>query len=254
MYKLSVCCQKGGVGKSTTALALGTELSKAGYSVLFVDTDAQANLTRTQLEEPFTIGLYDVLTDRKIKTMQGIVRGRNGAILPSDSRMGHGGKYAPLYGANPEYRLKTALQEIENEYDIAIIDSPPTLGDMTIAVLTASDGVLVPTRADRYSVYGVQEFYSTFQTVKEQTTNSKIKMLGIIVTAFNGRATLARGVLGTLKEQAHKLGTKLYEPPIRATIAATEWQYIGIQGTSTAQRDYAELTKQLIVDIKLKRR
>ena len=254
MYTLTVTCQKGGTGKTTTALAVGAELDKAGYRVLFVDTDQQANLTRTQLEKPFTVGLYDVLTDKKISTAQGITDSRNGHILPSDSRMGQGGKYSPLYGSEPEYRLKNALQAVADQYDVCIIDTPPTLGELTIAALTAADGVIVPTRADRYSVYGVQELYQTFQTVKQQTTNHSVKMLGVVVTQYNGRATLARDVLETLKDQARKLGTKVYEPPIRATIAATEWQYLGYQGTSTAARDYAEITQQLITDMKLKRR
>lgn len=253
MYTLTVACQKGGVGKTTTALSIGAELTKAGYRVLFVDADAQANLTRTQLDQPFTTGLYDVLTDRRTATKQGIIEGRNGHILPSDSRMGQGGKYSPLYGESPEYRLKTALQDVSKQYDVCIIDTPPTLGELTIAALTAADGVIVPTRADRYSVYGVQELYQTYQTVKEQTTNSRVKMLGVVVSQYNGRASLARDVLGTLKDQARKLGTKVYDPPIRATVAAVEWQYLGYVGASTAQKDYAEITAQLINDMKLKR-
>ena len=254
MYTLTVTCQKGGTGKTTSCLALGAELTRAGYNVLFVDADPQANLTKTQLDKPFTVGLYDVLSNRKVTTAKGIVKGRNGFVLPSDSRLGQGGKYSPLYGESPEYRLKMALQDVSKQYDVCIIDTPPTLGELTIAALTAADGVIVPTRADRYSVLGLQELWKTIDTIRNETTNARLKILGVIVTQFNGRSVLAREVLKTLNDEAKKLKTKVYEPPIRNTISAQEWQYTGYTTGSTAAKDYAEITKQLITDMKLKRR
>lgn len=253
MYTITVSCQKGGTGKTTTALAVGAELNKAGYRVLFADCDPQANLTRAELEQPFTAGLYDVLRGTH-KTAAGITAGRNGHILPSDGRMAQGGKLAPLYGAEPEYRLKRALRAVANEYDVAVIDTAPTLGEITVAALIAADGVVVPVRADRYSLYGLQDFYSTFETVREQTTNTRLTLLGIILTDYSGRSTLARDVADAIRAQAGKLKTKVYDPPIRRTIAATEWQYTGYSAGSTAAKDYQEITAQIICDVKLEGR
>lgn len=253
MYTLTVSCQKGGTGKTTTAVAVGAELSRAGYRVLFVDCDAQANMTKAEIEAPFTVGLYDVLTNRKTKTTDGIVASRNGYILPSDTRMAQGGKLAPLYGSEPEYRIKRALQAVENDFDVCIIDTAPTLGEMTIAALVAADGVIVPVRADRYSLYGLQDFHNTFMTVKEQTTNRAVKLLGVVITQYSGRSSLARDIADAIRDQAKKLKTKVYEPPVRSTISATEWQYTGYTVGSTAQKDYAVIAQQIISDIKKRR-
>ena len=252
MYTLTVACQKGGTGKTTTALAIGSELSKLGYRVLFVDTDSQANLTKAELETPFTTGLYDVLTDRKIKATMGIVASRHGYILPSDGRMAQGGKSAPLYGSEPEYRIRKVLQTVSDDFDVAVIDTPPTLGEMTIAALTTSDGVVVPCRADRYSLMGLQDFYATFTTVKDQTTNSKLDLLGVVITAFSGRSALAKDIAEALEQQAKQLKSKVYKPYIRNTIATTEWEYTGYTNGSTAQKDYCVVAEQLAKDMKLK--
>ena len=218
MYTLTVSCQKGGTGKTTTAVAVGAELSRAGYRVLFVDCDAQANMTKAEIEAPFT-----------------------------------GGKLAPLYGSEPEYRIKRALQAVENDFDVCIIDTAPTLGEMTIAALVAADGVIVPVRADRYSLYGLQDFHNTFMTVKEQTTNRAVKLLGVVITQYSGRSSLARDIADAIRDQAKKLKTKVYEPPVRSTISATEWQYTGYTVGSTAQKDYAVIAQQIISDIKKRR-
>ena len=232
---------------------MGAELNKAGYRVLFVDCDPQANLTRAELEKPPQFGLYDVLRGTH-KTADAITAGRNGHILPSDGRMAQGGKLAPLHGTEPEYRLKRALRAVADQYDVCIIDTAPTLGELTIAALIAADGVVVPVRADRYSLYGLQDFFSTFQTVREQTTNTNVNLLGIILTDYSGRSTLARDVADAIRQQAKTLKTKVYEPPIRHTVAAVEWQYEGHTAGSTAARDYAEITAQIIKDAKLEGR
>ena len=253
MYVLTISCQKGGTGKTTTALAIGAEIYKAGYRVLFADCDPQANLTRAELEKPFTSGLYDVLRGTH-KTADAIATGRHGDILPSDGRMAQGGKLAALAGAEPEYRLKRALKAVAGDYDVCIIDTPPTLGEFAIAALIAADGVIVPMRADRYSLYGLQDFYSTFQTVRTSTTNSKLKLLGIILTDYSGRSTLVRDVADAIRQQAKAIKTTVYEPPIRHTVSAQEWQYTGHSSGSTAAKDYEEVTAQIIEDIKLKGR
>lgn len=254
MYTLTVTCQKGGTGKTTSCLALGAELTRAGYNVLFVDADPQANLTKTQLDKPFTVGLYDVLSNYKTATEQGIGKGRNGFILPSDGRLGQGGKYSPLYGKSPEYRIKTALESISKQYDIAIIDTAPSVNELSIAAMTAANGIIIPVRPDRYSLLGLQEVRKTTDTIRSETTNTTLKILGTIVTQFNARSVLAREVLETLRDEAKKLRTKVYDPPIRNTVSAQEWQYTGYTTGSTAAKDYAEITKQLITDMKLKRR
>lgn len=254
MYTLAVSIQRGGTGKTTTTAGLGSELSKLGYKVLFVDCDAQTNLTKLELETPFSFGLYDVLTDRKIKPQMAVTKCRHGYILPSDGRMGQGGKLAPLYGSAPEYRLRDVLQTLENDFDVCILDVPPTLGEMTIAALVASNGVVVPCRTDRFSLYGLKDFYNTFTTVKKLTTNDKLKLLGVIITQYTGRSAIARDVAEAIEQQAKQLKTKVYKPYVRYTSSAIEWQYVGYTSGSTAQKDYKAVAEQIEKDMKLKRR
>ena len=250
MYTLTVACQKGGTGKSTTALAVGSELSKLGYRVIFVDTDPQANLTKAEFEGTFSNGLYDVL---RTKTKATATSCRHGYILPSDERMAQSGRLAPLYGSEPEYRIKRVLQTVAKDFDVAVIDTPPQLSDLTIAALTAANGVIVPCRADRFSLSGLQDFYKTFETVKNHT-NEKAKLLGIVITQYSGRSVLARDIADAFKKQADQYSTKVYEPYIRNTISATEWQYTGYTYGSTAQKDYHEVGVQIAKDMKLRRR
>ena len=242
MYTVAIANQKGGVGKTTTAAAIAQGLKAAGYKVLCVDADPQANLSDL-LQAGAGASLYDVIQGAPVqKALQATTAGD---LLPSEKAL-----------ANPKLKLTaTTLQEIlkplQSRYDVAIIDTPPSLGALTVSALVAADGVIVPTKADKFSLTGLQELYTSMKAVKPQ-----LELVGVIVTQYNGRTTLNKAVLDALQEQAKIYHSAVLQPPIRRTIAAEEWQYTGdIYGDkSTAGADYTQIVQQLPKLLKLKGR
>lgn len=242
MYTIAIANQKGGVGKTTTAAAVAQGLKAAGYKVLVLDADPQANLTAL-LQADAGASLYDVIQGAKIQ--KAIQETTAGDLIPSEKALA-----SPKLKLTPT-TLQQILQPVQRQYDVAIIDAPPSLGALTVSALVAADGVLVPTRADRFSLTGLQELYASMQAVKPQ-----LDLIGVIVCAFNGRTTLNKAVLDALQEQAEIYHSRVLQPPIRRTVAAEEWQYTGdIYGDkSTASEDYAAIVAQIPKLIKLKRR
>ena len=251
MYTIAVCNQKGGVGKSSSVLAVGSCLSRSGYRVLYIDADPQSNLSSTLADEEPENGLYDVLKGKKIT--DAIITAKNGHILTADPRLAEMNT-----NTRADLRtLKSALEAVKRAYDVVLIDCPPNLGIMTRYGLFAADGVLCPLRLDRYSVDGLQEFYQTYTEVKQTRKDVGIKsafaLLGIIVTHYNQRVTLNQSIYDMLVRQAEDLKTKVYTP-VRLTTAVDKWQYTGniFAGNSTAAQDYQQIVKDLVEDIKLK--
>lgn len=251
MYCIAVCNQKGGVGKTSSVLAVGSCLSRAGYRVLYIDADPQMNLSSTLMDEDPEYTLYDVLKGTKIS--DAIITAKNGHILTADPRLAE---------MNTDMKadlrtLKSALEAVKKAYDVVVIDCPPNLGIMTLYGLFAADGVLCPLRLDRYSVDGLQEFYQTFTEVKQTRKEVGIKgsfaLLGVIVTHYNQRVTLNQSIYNMLVKQAEDLKTKVYTP-VRRTTAVDQWQYTGniFTGNSTAAQDYQQIVNDLVEDIKLK--
>ena len=247
MYTLAIAAQKGGTGKTTTAQALAAEFTKAGYNLLLVDADPQGNLSRSLLQEKANYTLYDVL-QKDAPTASAIYKARYGHIMaPGDGLKGK----EPIIDAQPAYAIKTALEGQKRAFDVCLIDTPPNLGQLTVAALTAADGVIVPARPDRYSIDGLQELHRTYTAIK-QSTNKRLQLLGVIVTQYASRVNLCKDILAALETQAKLLHTKVYLPPVRYTSAVVGWQYEGVTGKSTAQQDYEQLAAQILKDIKLK--
>lgn len=244
MYTLAIAAQKGGTGKSTTCHALGAEFSKAGRSVLLVDADPQGDLSLSVTQEQPQKTLYGVLQGAA-KISDAIYNCAYGGIIAPGDRLK---EKDPIAGREPEQALKRALEAVKKAYDVCIIDTPPQLGLLTITALTAADGVIVPATADRYSLEQLSEFYRTFSGIR-QTTNKTLRLLGVIMTRYNGRVGLYQDILAAMQAQAKVYKTKVYLPPVRATSAVTAWQY-GCVSKSTAQQDYAALAAQILKDIK----
>ena len=246
MYTLAIAAQKGGTGKTTTAQALAAELAKAGHKLLLVDADPQGNLARTLLQEKADNTLYDVLQGT-VPATSATYKARYGHIIaPGDALKGKD----PITAPEPAYALKRALEGQKRAYDVCIVDTPPNLGQLTVAALTAADGVIVPARPDRYSIDGLQELHRTCSAIR-QSTNKRLQLLGVIVTQYNSRVNLCKDILAALEAQAKILHTKVYLPPVRYTAAVTGWQYEGIS-KCTAQQDYEALAAQIMADMKLK--
>lgn len=225
----TVTNQKGGVGKTTTAHALAAGLARKGYNVLLIDTDGQANLSDTANADPSTPGINELLEvainnpaqlPRVIP--QTIQHTGIDIIAASDTLDGIDLTLADV-GANRAYILKSITEQLAPEYDHIIIDTPPTLGLMTINALTASDDIVIPIKAEIYALRGFAKLENTISKTKEHY-NPALKVAGLLVTMYNDRTILTRSLYEDLRKQAANLNTPMYKTYIRQGIAVGEAQ------------------------------
>jgi len=244
---LAIISQKGGTAKTCTAAALIAGLRREGKRVLAVDTDPQANLTAMIGGDPSgaTRGLYDVLTGHSV-LRRAVQTTAQGPIVGADSRLAEKGI---LHGRNAEYRLKTALDSVANEYDVVIVDCPPNLSTLTYSALTAADGAIIPAKADRFSMDALRQIAATINAVKS-SSNSRLQVYGVLITMYERRLTVARLMRDKLEEQARALGLPMYATSIRKSVSVEESQITGEDifkaGHSNAAADYNEIIKELL--------
>ena len=247
MIIYSIINQKGGVGKSTTALAIGAGLSLKGYSVLYVDLDAQGNLSYTMGASTQGYNAMGVL-QRPDTARSEVQHLGQGDIIASSPALA--GADAVITETGKEYRLKEALEGLSGDYDYCIIDTPPALGILTVNALTACGGVIIPAQADIYSLQGISQLNNTLQTVKRYC-NPDLSILGIVLTRYNGRAIIRREVAEMLEQTARGLNTKLYRSRIRECTALVEAQVTKqniytYAPKSNAAADYKALVAEIL--------
>ena len=244
---LAIINQKGGVGKSTTALALGAGLILKGYKVLYIDLDAQGNISYTIGAINNDLTAMDLLN--KAATAEQIIQHTAGGdIIPSSPALSTADTIINTTGK--EYRLKEALEPIQASYDYIIIDTPPALGILTINALTACTGAIIPAQADIYSLQGIGQLNNTIQTVKKYCNHNLI-IKGIVLTRYSSRSILSRDVAEMIEETARRLDTRLYETTIRECIAIKEAQarrqdIFNYAPKSNASLDYMALVNEII--------
>ena len=244
---LAIINQKGGVGKSTTALAIGVGLSLKGYTVLFIDLDAQGNLSYTLGADPKGYNAMGVL-ERPETAKEEIQHTPQGDIIASSPKLAGADKL--LEETGKEYRLKEALESLQGAYDYIIVDTPPALGILTINALTACTGAIIPAQADIYSLQGIGQLNSTIETVKKYC-NPSLSIMGIVITRFNGRSIIRREVAEMLEHTADQLHTKLFSSKIRECTAlveaqATKQNIYSYAPRSNATADYKALVDEII--------
>ena len=244
---IAVINQKGGVGKSTTALAIGAGLSLKGYSALFIDLDAQGNLSYTLGADTKGYNAMGVL-ERPETAKEEIQHTPQGDIIASSPKLAGADKL--LEETGKEYRLKEALESLQGAYDYIIVDTPPALGILTINALTACTGAIIPAQADIYSLQGIGQLNSTIETVKKYC-NPSLSIMGIVITRFNGRSIIRREVAEMLEHTADQLHTKLFSSKIRECTAlveaqATKQNIYSYAPRSNATADYKALVDEII--------
>lgn len=241
---VSICLQKGGVGKSTTAQALASTLGFKGKKVLLVDMDSQANVTYASgVNEPEK-NVYDVLID-ECSVTDAIVKCERYDILPSSSYMTNW----ELIESVPE-ALKIVLQEIQNKYDFVIIDTPPALGNSLVNALVASDYIIIPTEPRPYAIQGLGSLYDTINSV-QNSLNPRLKVLGILLIKFNHRTVLNRQIEEILEDFTSHMGTKVFSTTIREGVAVAEAQMmqkplIDYAKNSKPNIDYKAFTNEFL--------
>lgn len=250
MQIIAIANQKGGVAKTTTTLAIGAGLARKGYKVLFVDLDAQTNLSYVM--EADATGLtgrtsLDVMEGRA-SASDAIQHTRHGDIIAASPALA--GADAVLTQVGKEYRLKEALEPLAAVYDYILLDTPPALGILTVNALTACKGCIIPAQADIYSLQGISQLYNTLQTVQKYC-NPSLKVLGILLTRYNGRAIISREAAEMIEQAAEQMGSRLYTARIRECTAIKEAQacredIFTYAPHSNAAADYAALIDEIL--------
>lgn len=215
---LAVANQKGGVAKTTSAHTLGSALAEKGQRVLLVDLDPQACLTFSNGIDPdgLELSLHDVMLGRA-KAADVLVKGDELHLLPSSIDLA-GAEVHLLSRTGREYVLQRAIEPLLPNYDVVLIDCPPSLGILTINGLTAAQEVLIPLQCETLSHRGVGQLLETIDDVRS-FTNPSLRVRGVIATMFDARTKLARQTVEAVRTNYE---LKVLEPPIPKSVKVAE--------------------------------
>jgi chromosome partitioning protein len=238
--------QKGGVAKTTSTLNLAVAFAEQGLRVLTVDLDPQGNLTMSQGLNPDTIerSMYDVLVHR-LPIEQVINKAEVDLAVSSIDLAGAELALSSLIGR--ERALEKGLAPVKDDYDWIIIDTPPSLGLLTINALVASDGVIVPVQCEYLSLRGLVQLENTMSMIRENL-NPDVEIQGILPTMFDGRTLHAREAVEILEEN---FGDLVFKTRIRKTIRYAEAPVKGASilkydPTGAAAEAYRDLAKEVL--------
>lgn len=190
---IAVVNQKGGVGKTTTAVNLTAALHDLGLKVLLCDFDPQANASSGLGVDKRKIknSVYDVIINN-VPVTEAIVKTEYGDVLPSHADLAGAGVEL-INTDGREHQLDRALQTVKNEYDLILIDCPPSLELLTLNGLCAADGILVPVQCEYYALEGLSDLMATLRMVKKRV-NPRLEVMGVALTMFDGRTNFSTQV------------------------------------------------------------
>ncbi|MFT4088114.1 MAG: ParA family protein [Gordonia sp. (in: high G+C Gram-positive bacteria)] len=216
---LAIANQKGGVAKTTTTASVGAALADLDLSVLVVDLDPQGCLTFSLGHDPdqLTKSVHDVLIGAQDIADVLLDTDDKVTLLPATIDLA-GAEALLLMRPGREYALKRALAEVAQDFDVVLIDCPPSLGVLTLNGLTAADDVVVPLQCETLAHRGVGQLLRTVSEV-QQITNPQLQMLGAVATLYDGRTTHSRDVLADV---ADRYELPVLEPPIPRTVRFAE--------------------------------
>ena len=250
---IAVVNQKGGVGKTTTAINLGASLALEGKRVLLIDCDPQANTTgglgfrRQKDDEEQRLSIYDVLLGSTTLADAMLPTEVEGLTLVAGSRELIGATIELVNMERREYRLREALATALERFDYVVLDCPPALDLLTLNALTAADGLLVPLQAEYFALEGISELISTLDKVS-QAFNPGLELEGVLLTMYDDRTNLAQQVTQTLRDF---FGEKLLKTTIPRNIRLAEAPSHGLpvalyDAKSRGSEAYRELARELI--------
>jgi chromosome partitioning protein len=238
--------QKGGVAKTTTTLNLGVSLGEMGKRVLLIDLDPQGNLTMSQGLNPDVIerSMFDVLV-HKVPISEIIERREVDLAVASIDLAGAELALSALIGR--ERSLEKALVEVRGRYDYILVDTPPSLGLLTINAFVAATGVIVPVQCEYLSLRGLVQLENTLAMVRENL-NPNVAVEGIVATMFDGRTLHSREAIEILEEN---FGELVYRTRIRKTVRYAEAPVKGssvlkYDPTGAAAEAYRELAREIV--------
>lgn len=230
---VAVANQKGGVGKTTTAQALAAGLAEKGLRVLGIDLDPQGNFSTACGAENYNVlTVYEVMKGGS--SIRDAVQHMKGGydIVPANIMLA--GAEQELSQTGKEHRLKEAVAPVVGDYDAIVIDTPPSLGVLTVNAFTCATDILIPTTAGIFATAGISQLNETVISVQKYC-NPDVKIRGILFTRFNPRAHISRQIKELAEQLSQYISAPIYNTYIRSAVAVEE-----AQANRTDIFDYAE--------------
>lgn len=245
---IAISNQKGGVAKTTTALEFAAALKRRGFKVLAVDLDPQGNLSDGVGAESIASNTVYEVMKREADAADAIQSLAAFDIIPANIMLAGAEQQLPPTGR--DQRLRVTLSPVKPAYDYIVLDTPPSLGLLTVNALTFADEVVVPTTAGIFATKGIQQLAATVQETRD-FTGSAVQIVGVLFTRHNPRTNISQDIRELTAELARTLGVRVYETYIRSSVTVEEAQanrkdLFAYRGNASVTEDYERFVDEYL--------